>query len=154
MSKFSALAIEIEKPGRMVVVHPVSRQPLRDADGKEAFIELYSSDSEIARKHQRTVTRRRLAMRGRGKLTPEELEAEAIELLCALTTGWYLLDFHGAVIDVPFNQENARELYADSAVSWMREQVDEYAADRGNFSKALSKSSSSTPSTSGDKAAS
>lgn len=152
MGKFSALALDVEKPGRMMIVHPVSRQPLRDKDGKESYIDLFSGDSDTARKHQRAVTRRRLAMRGRGKLTPEELEAEAVELLAALTTGWYLLDFGGEVIDVPFSQENARELYGDNAVSWIREQVDEYTADRGNFSRALSTSSAITPSTSGDKA--
>lgn len=140
MSKFSALALEVDKPSRMIVVHPVSRQPLRDKDGNEAHIELFSGDSEHARKHQRTVTRRRLAMRGRGKLSAEELEAEAIELLAALTTGWVLLDFDGNAIDVAYSQDNARELYGDPGMSWLREQVDEFVADRGNFSKASSKS--------------
>lgn len=140
MSKFAALALEVDKPGRMTIVHPVSRQPLRDAEGKEAFVDLYSNDSEPARKHQRAVQRRRLAMRGRGKLTPEELEAEQVELLAALTAEWYLVDLAGRPIDVPFSQENARELYGDAAVSWLREQVDEFAGDRGNFSKASPKS--------------
>ncbi len=136
MSKFSALALEVDKPGRMVVVHPVSRQPLRDAEGNEAYIDLYSGDSEAARKHQRAVQRRRLNMRGRGKVTPEELEGDGVDLLSALTVGWYLLDFAGGKIDVPFNADNARELYSTPALSWIREQVDEYVADRGNFSKA------------------
>lgn len=152
MSKFSALAMEVDKPSRMVIVHPVSRQPLRDKDGKEAHIDLFSADSEIARKQQRAVSRKRLAMRGRGKLTPEELEAEGVELLAALTTAWHLLDFNGGKIDVPFSQENARELYAESALSWIREQVDEFVADRGNFSKALSSSSANLPSTNSGKA--
>jgi hypothetical protein len=140
MSKFDALALEVDKPSRMVIVHPVTRQPIRDADGTEAYISLFSGDSEPARKHQRTVSRRRLAMRGRGKLTPEELEAEAVELLAVVTTGWLLLDFNGKPIDVEFSQDNARELYGLSALSWIREQVDEFVADRGNFSKASSKS--------------
>lgn len=137
-SKFAALELETDKPGRMIIVHPVSRQPLRDAEGKEAYIDLYSADSEVARKHHRTVQRRRLAMRGRGKLTPEELDAENVELLAALTTGWYLLDLAGNVIDVPSNAENAREIYGNSKIAWLREQVDEYAVDRGNFSMASS----------------
>lgn len=141
MSKFAALAIEVEKPSRMVLVHPVSRQPVRDKEGKEAFINLYSADSEMARKHQRAVTRRQLAMRGRAKNTPEELEANAVGLLAALTApDWYLVDFNGDPIDVPYSPENARELYTEPAVSWIREQVDEYVGDRGNFSKASSKS--------------
>jgi hypothetical protein len=133
MSKFAGLELSVEKPFRLVLVHPVTRQPLRDAEGNEAYIDHYSGDSEAARKHQRAVTRRRLAMRGRMKFTPEELEAEAIDSLVALTTGWYLVDLHGSVIDTPFTQENARELYG---LGWLREQVDESVADRGNFLRA------------------
>lgn len=146
MSEFSGLELEVEKPFRLVLVHPVTRQPLRDAvagaDGKlqEAYIDHYSSDSEIARKHQRAVTRRRLAMRGRQKLTPEELEAEAIELLAVLSTGWYLVDLNGNKIDIPFSQDAARRLYANQAVSWLREQLDESSADRANFSRGSSTS--------------
>lgn len=136
MSKFAGMALEVDKPSRMVIVHPVSRQPLRDADGKEAFIELYSGDSDVAKKHHRAVQRRRLAMKGRGKITPEELEAEHVEFLGALTCGWYLVDLSGAPISVPFSPENARDLYAEAALSWVREQVDEFTGDRGNFSKA------------------
>lgn len=140
MSKFAGLELSVEKPFRLVLVHPVTRQPLRDAEGKEAYIEHYSGDSEAARKHQRSVTRRRLAMRGRAKLTPEEIEAEAIELLAALSTAWNLLDLNGGKIDVPFTQENARELYANPAVGWLREQLDESASDRANFSQGSSNS--------------
>jgi hypothetical protein len=137
MSKFAALALDTEKPGRMLVVHPVSRQPLRDGEGKEAYIDLYSGDSEQARRHYRAVTRRRLALK-RAKVSPEEIEAEAVELLCALTAGWYLLDLEGKPLEVEFTADNARELYGLAAVAWLRDQVDEYIADRGNFSKASS----------------
>lgn len=136
--KFAALELSVDNPSRMTIVHPTTRQPLRDAEGKPAYIELYSADSEIRRKHDRAVARRRLAMRGRGKITPEELEAEAVELLAALTTGWHLLDLAGDVVDVAFTPENARELYAATKMTWLREQVDEYVGDRGNFSGASS----------------
>ncbi len=140
-SKFAGLEIQVERPVRMPLVHPSTRQPLRTKpDGKEAYIEIYSADSEAARKHNRAIQRRRLNMRGRGRITPEELEAEAVELLAALTTEWLLVDFEGKIIDVPFNAENARELYAAPSLSWIREQVDEFAGDRGNFPQASSKS--------------
>jgi hypothetical protein len=138
MNKFSGLELEVEKPFRLILLHPVTRQPLRDAEGKEAYIDHYSGDSEIARKHQRAVQRRRLAMRGRLKITPEELEAEAAEVLAALTVGWYLVGLKGDPIDTPFTPENARELYSDPRVTWLREQLDESAADRANFSKGSS----------------
>src|SRR4029077_16440713 len=133
MNKFSGLELEVEAPFRLTLLHSVTRQPLRDGEGREAYIDHYSADSEIARKHQRAVQRRRLAMRGRLKITPEELEAEATEVLAALTAGWYLVDLQGNPIDLPFTQENARELYGNSAVGWLREQIDESAADRANF---------------------
>jgi hypothetical protein len=138
MNKFSGLELEVEKPYRLILLHPITRQPLRDAEGNEAYVEHYSADSEIARKHQRAVQRRRLAMRGRLKITPEEIEAEATEVLAALTVGWFLVDLTGNPIDLPFTQQDARELYSSPAVGWLREQLDESAADRGNFSKGSS----------------
>ena len=138
MSKFSGLELGVEQPYRLVLVHPVTRQPMRDTEGNEAYIEHYSSDSEIARKHQRGVQRRRLAMRGRAKITPEELEAEASEILAALTAGWYLVDLKGNKIDMPFSHDNARDLYSNPAVGWLREQLDESTADRANFSQGSS----------------
>jgi hypothetical protein len=138
MNKFSGLELEVEKPFRKILLHPITQQPIRDTEGKEAYIDHYSADSEIARKHQRAVQRRRLAMRGRLKITPEELEAEATEVLAALTVGWYLVDFKGQAINTEFTHEHARELYSDPTITWLREQIDESAADRGNFSQGSS----------------
>src|SRR4029077_2269899 len=125
MSNFSGLELGVDEPFRLVLVHPVTRQPMRDSEGNEAYIEHYSSDSEIAKKYQRSVQRRRLAMRGRAKITPEELEAEGVELLAVLTAGWHLVDLKGNVIDVPFTVDNARELYAEPALAWLKDQFDE-----------------------------
>src|SRR4029077_990726 len=136
--KFSGLELEVETPFRLILVHPVTRQPLRDEDGNPAYIDHYSADSEIARKHQRNIQRRRLAMRGRMRITPEELEAEAVDILAALTVGWYLVGTKGQKINTPFTQENARELYGDPTITWLREQVDESTADRANFSQGSS----------------
>lgn len=139
-NKFAGLEISVDTAQRMVLVHPTSRQPLRDPDKNEAYIDLYSSDSEAARQHTRAIQRRRMAMRGRGKIAPEELEAEAVELLAALTTGWRLVSLDGQPIDVPFSIENARDLYSAPSLAWIKEQVDEFAADRGNFATASSPS--------------
>lgn len=136
-SKFAGLEIAVDKPARLMLSHPVTRQPLRDSEGHEAFIELFSVDSAVARKHQQTIQKRRLSQRGtRIRITPEELESESVELLSALTTGWYLVTLDGRVIDLPFTIENARELYAAPSLAWVREQVDEFVADRGNYSTA------------------
>jgi len=138
--KFAGLEIEVEKPQRMPLLHPNTRQPLRTGKGEEAYVEVYSADSKVRREHDRAIQRRRLNMRGRGRITPEELEAEAVDLLAALTAGWKLVTLSGDALDVPFSAENARELYAAPALAWIREQVDEFAGDRGNFPQSSSKS--------------
>ncbi len=141
MSKFSALELETDKPFRLVILHPVSRQPLKDAEGKEAYVDIHSADSDIAKKFDRKVFRARLNMRGRGKVQPEQLEAEAVARLAALTTGWYLLDLAGNHLDVSFSADNAEALYGNARVSWLREQLEEGSTDRENFSKASSPTS-------------
>lgn len=142
-SKFAGLELAVDKPQRLTLLHPNTRQPLRDKKGEEAWIDLYSADSDVARKHNRAIQRRLLNVSARGqriKRTPEELEAEGLDLLVALTTGWRLVSLSGDHMDVPFTAENARELYGAPSMAWLREQVDEFAADRGNFSGASSPS--------------
>lgn len=139
-SKFAGLALEVEKPSRMIIMHPVTQQPLRDKDGKEAYIDLYSTDSVAARSHEQNVLRRRINMRRGAKMTPEELEADSVEMLTALTVGWYLLDLTGEAMGIEFSQENAREAYGLPGWFWLREQINTFVGDRGNFSKASSSS--------------
>jgi hypothetical protein len=133
-SKFSAFEIEVEAPARLRLLDK-KQQPYRGENGREAWIELHSVDSDIGRKHQRMVTKKRLSMRRAGRLTPEELEAEQTELLVALTTGWDLV-----VTDLEFSQANARELYSNPRTPHIREQIDDFVSDRANFSPASSSS--------------
>lgn len=138
MSKFEGLGLSTDTPSKMILVHPVTRQPLRDEDGNEGYIDLYSSDSDVARKYDREVTRRRLNQRGQIRLSPEELEAEGLDKLAALTAGWNLVALNGKKLDVPCNTQNARELYSIPSMTWIRDQVNEFAVDRANFAKASS----------------
>lgn len=148
MSKFAAIGLAVDKSSRMTIIDPFKRQPIRDKDGNEAYIDLLSKDSRVAKKHEAAAVQRRLNMRGRMKLTQQELEAERLDLIAALTTGWYLLDFDGNQMNVPFSEQSARELYADPGMAWLYEQADEHASDRGNYSKSSSASSSNMPNTS------
>jgi hypothetical protein len=134
MSKFGSLELDVDQVHKMTIIHPDNNQPLRDKDGKEAYIAHYSADSDVARKMNRESARRRLNSR-RTKISPEELEAEGVELLAAMTSDWYLVAKDGTPLDVPFTQENARELYSSRKMQWLREQVDNSATDRANFSK-------------------
>ena len=144
MTKFTeALArieVDADKPSRMIIRGPDGR-PLADADGSMNYVDLYSPDSEIARRHQRKIANGRLAQRRRIKVTAEEIEADAVDLLVALTAGWGSIDKDGqAKQDDDFSTELARSIYADPANSEFRSQIDEFLADRANFSKASSKS--------------
>jgi hypothetical protein len=146
-------SLVIDKPRRMPLLNFQTQQPIRDAEGNEGWVDVYSGDSQIRRRHEREVTRRRYNMRGRGKLTPEETEAEATDLLVALTADWYLLTPNGVPLDLPFTPENARRLYDAPVARWIREQVDEFSADRGNFMPGSSLTSSSGPKPSSERAA-
>lgn len=132
-SKFAGLGLAVDKPARMTVLHPVTGQPIRRADtGEAAWIDVLSADSQAARAHEREAQNRRLRSRAR-RLAAEDLETEGLELLVALTKGWSLATLDGAPIDVPFNAENARELYSAPELAFIRRQVNDFAADAGNY---------------------
>ena len=153
MSKFAGLGLQTDAPSRMTILHPVTGQPLRvctiGADGKpefreEAYIELLSRDSTVARRHDRAVADKQLRSRGR-RLTAEELEGDRLERLAKLTRGWRLCGLDGAPIDVDFSEGTARELYAEPTLSWLRDQAQTWVDDLGNYAPAASKSSSPSP---------
>ena len=63
------------------------------------------------------------------KLSPEQAVEKACELLAALTIGWEGLEEDGKPLKYSFAA--AKDLYMKH--SWLREQVDVFVADRGNF---------------------
>jgi hypothetical protein len=138
-SKFASLEVPVDSPRQMILIHPVTRQPLTDEKGKVAYIELYSTDSEICRRYFRERDRRRTLPNGNIRpTTPEQSEAESVQVLVALTTGWYLVGMDGTHIDVPFNAQNATDLYAATSMAWIRVQVNEFVTEIANFAKASS----------------
>jgi hypothetical protein len=132
MSRFSGLALDVDTPARMTITHPSTGQPLRDGDGEPAWIDLLSMDSPPVMKAQRAAQNRRLAGKAR-RLTAEELFAESTEVMAAATKGWRLLTLQGDAIEAPCSPGNAAELYAMPELAWLRDQVDSFLADRGNF---------------------
>jgi hypothetical protein len=133
MTKFAGLGVAVDQPTRMTILHPVTGQPIRRSDtGEPAWIDVLSADSKAARDHEREMQNRRLRSRAR-RITAEELEAEGIELLVSLTKAWSLATLDGDPLDVPCTPENARELYASPELAFIRRQVNEAAADAGNF---------------------
>jgi len=104
--------------------HPKTGQPLG------IRIKLLGVDSDVYQKQVRKNNDRRFKKR-RFKLTADEVEAENVELLVAVTKEWENMIEHGQPVE--FNAANVRRIYTDKKYSWIREQVDEFAGDRANF---------------------
>lgn len=133
MADLNTVAFDTEAARKLIIGHPSTGQPIYDQGGNPAYVEVLSTDSKTAQKHQREQTNRMLAKRNRNKVTADEIDASSVELLAALTKGWHLVNFDGEVIDYEFTVANARALYSSAKFRWLREQVDEFAGDRANF---------------------
>jgi|NOAtaT_7_FD_contig_71_139213_length_2195_multi_3_in_0_out_0_2 hypothetical protein len=135
MSAFDALAVDNTASVLVPILHPKTRQPIRDAEGKEAHIDLLPLTSPEVQKVQKAAINKRLKARGRATMTADELEAERAETFVAATKGWYLVNPNdGSKLDVPFTPENARTLYTDLRFAWIRDQVSEALDDPATFS--------------------
>lgn len=142
-SKFGGLTAKVSDAYKMPIISPETDQPLKDKDGKEAFIELLSADSEVGRRidsaRQAALTQR--AMRGKITGAGDDSLEQNIAKIAALTRGWYLVDLTGNPIDVPFSLQNAIELYSDPGSAWLYRQAFTAANEVANFIKRSSKDS-------------
>jgi hypothetical protein len=108
-------------------VDPVSGRP------NGVRLKLAGMDSRSYRQAQREASNRRLSLMARrgAKYRPraEELEAEALSLLVAVTLDWEGISENGQPLAC--TPENVREVYAK--VPWLSEQADDFVGDRANF---------------------
>src|SRR3990167_1599187 len=118
MATIEDLELEVDKPSRMIVLDSATNLPMKDKQGKEAYVDIYSSDSEIARKFKREIKTSRLRMRNANALSGQKLEDEDVRLLAAMTTGWYLVSRTGEPVDLEFTRENALKLYGNHKMAW------------------------------------
>lgn len=117
-------------PAPLKLVHPGTGVEL-EQDGKPIVLHVLGPDTDKMQRIERAIQSKRLkaAQRnGRINLTVEEIEAETIERLATSITGWDNVYRGGEAI--PYSHENARDLMR---LAWMRDQVDEFYRDRGNF---------------------
>jgi hypothetical protein len=139
MSKFDSMELAVDQPTRLKLRHPITREPLRTVDGKEAWLDLLSNESRAAREYDDRVIDRYLKRKTDGDLRAEGTAAENREeqsgRLAALTTGWFLVGLSGAALDVPFSPQNAAELYGSPGMTWVRDQAQAHIASRANFMK-------------------
>lgn len=124
---------------RMTIMHPFNGQPLRDAEGNEAWIDLLHLHGTIGRGHDREVTDRNIRP-GAAPVTTEMAQADFSEKLARITKGWRLLTIDGALMEIECTPAACRFLYADDGPTWLRSQVVNYASSLANFRRPSSTS--------------
>lgn len=154
MNKFGSLSANTEQTFKVVLISPYDDLPIADKSGKEAYIEVLSSDSDIGRafdKNRRQAAQQR-AMRGRSALLAQDDPLEENQAkLSKLTRSWHLVDpSTKEVLTVPCTEQNALELYSDGGAQWIFRQTWLGAIETANFIRKPSKGSSSTQSTLSD----
>lgn len=132
MSRFARLALATEQPRRMTIRHPATAEPLRDASGAEAYLDLLALTSAAAQKARNALQQKRIEQRVR-RVTAEEVQAEAMTVLAAVTKGWHLVGLDGEPIDVPCTEAAALELYTTPGMAFIVEQATAFADAAGNF---------------------
>ncbi|TAA54015.1 hypothetical protein [Shinella sp. JR1-6] len=116
----------------MEVLHPADGTVLKDDNGQPITITLMGADSEKAKRRQRAEINKRLKSGRNTKITAEEMEENGVNLLALCTLSWSGIKLDGHLLEC--NAENAAMIY--QRMPWLREQVDTFVGDRGNFLKA------------------
>lgn len=142
-SKFAALAANVSDSFNMPIISPLTEGVLKDHEDKQAYISLLSADSDAGRKVDRAQSTQavRKLRSGRNLQDDEDLTEGQIEKLVALTTGWYLVDLDGNPLEVEFSPQNARELWNDPAMGWLRRQAWVFVNTAANFIKSSPRAS-------------
>lgn len=141
---FDALGINVTSSVRMPIVNPKTGDVIADKDGKEAYLELLSDDSEAGQRFDRALARQTMkkaranAFRQTDDGDSADMQADKV---ASLLTGWYLVSFDGAPVDLPFTAQNAKKLMAAQNMAWLRVRALAFVANAGNFMQGSSQSS-------------
>lgn len=117
-----------ERGADLHLAHPVTFEPLFTDDGKPLTIRLLGNDSREFRAGMSELAESRV---GKKRTSLAAAEANGIDLLARVTVGWSNIIYNGEPLK--FSLENAKMLYRERP--WIKEQVDEFVADRANFLK-------------------
>lgn len=139
---FAGLTIPVDEPARLELLHPKTNTVIRDADGNPAWIDVLCMDSQAYRDHERRVSAKLTSTRRRGQAyNADESEADGVDMLASLTRGWNLIGLDGKPIDFAYSPENAKALYRNRGLNWIKRQVSNHIGDIANFVKASSPTS-------------
>lgn len=137
------LASAADQGAVLKVLHPENQAPFEGAGGELVTLTLLGKDSDEwvrAERKSKQALREGLMRRQKYSAAGED-HSEALAL-AAVTKGWtgiplaWLEPGGKDESPAPFTPENAGKLYANRGVRWIREQADEFIADRANFLKA------------------
>lgn len=110
--------------------HPVTEEVLTQDDGTPITITVLGSESK---KFQRAMDAFERSRSGRKQkpMARAERQRAAAAMLAEVTVGWQGIIWDGE--ELPCTKENAKMLYFERP--FIREQVDEFVGDMGNFLK-------------------
>lgn len=109
--------------------------PVHPKTGEDLPIKIHLASADSTRwieEEARDKDKRLKAMAKVGRmpeLSTAEIEERGIRLLASVTLGWEGIEWEGK--PCPFNEQNARVIYR--TLRWLRDQVDAFVSDRGNF---------------------
>lgn len=125
------------KGARMTVMHPITRKPVVDDEGREAYLILAGADSDRAAEVDRQQTERRVERRSL-IITGAEINEERLEKLVGCTVEVVNMALNGRPIDVA-RPSSVRAMY--DRLKWLRDDAERFIMDRGNFLPTASSSS-------------
>lgn len=126
------LAITTE-PVRMVLMNPITRQPITDDEGNESALLLVGMDSDRYLEVERKLNNRKLKQlqqQNKLRLTAEEVEAENLERITAAVVGVEHIVFDGEPLE--YGEKGVTKLLG---MPWLREQVEAFISERAHFIK-------------------
>lgn len=119
----------------VTIVHPFEDKVLKNEDGSDMTITLYTEYSKPYKTelHRQTNIKLKRMQKNGGKveMTAEQIEESAYEMMAAITKEWNIT-YEGKLI--PLTLENAKRVYTE--LFWLREQLEAAMAEAKDFTKA------------------
>lgn len=144
MFDLSKVRVNSDVPQEMAILNPVDMTPFADEDGNVAALLVLGPDSEVYQRKQKEHTNKLLRNAqqrgGSAKVTAEQVEMNRLEMLTAVIVGFKNLALNGETLE--FSSQNARMILKD--YPFIREQLEVFLSEAGNFIAVTSKISSST----------
>lgn len=111
--------------------HPISDEVLTDKKGNPVTVTLLGSESSAFMNEMKARARKQMGKKVK-QPSIEDTIRDSAEVLAACTVSWSGMTEGGE--DLPCDKATATRLYIK--YTWLRQQVDEFIADRENFFKA------------------